>query len=162
MSRLGVIQYSNAEGGSGFIPNAYAPSHSTFDITQLSPVYDQDTAWLRQEDPGRFTYYPTWGQGIEAQPIDTSCGMGDLVLTRSDVVAPMPSITDTARGCSGSFTDPCSAGGAVASAAASIASWADDNPGWALALAVAAAVLIFGGNGNKNGTAATKKRRVGK
>ena len=45
--RLGVIQYSNPEGGSGFIANPSLPWMSGFDITQESPVYDQETAWLR-------------------------------------------------------------------------------------------------------------------
>ena len=93
--RLGVIQYSNPEGGSGFIANPSLPWMSGFDITQESPVYDQETAWLRDSAQGSYTYYPQYPTPSPAPiPYNTTCGgvngIGDLVLRRSDVVAPLP------------------------------------------------------------------------
>ena len=62
MSRgMGVVKYCTAEGGSGYVPNAYLPWLSSFDITQQAPVYDQNTAWMREESPGRYTNYSRFG-----------------------------------------------------------------------------------------------------
>ncbi len=86
------------------------------------------------------------GNSVDAngQPIPTPTGcsglgaVGDtLVLLRSDVVAPMPSITTTARtGCTRPITDLCPSG---------IASFVQSNPWLALAFAIAAGALLFGG-----------------
>jgi hypothetical protein len=66
---LGVIEYCTEEGGSGFITNATAPSQSTFDITQLSPVFDQEMGWLRNDNhPTGFTYYPDFEVPPALQP----------------------------------------------------------------------------------------------
>jgi hypothetical protein len=134
---VGVIQYCNAEGGSGFITNPALPWLSKFDITQLSPVYDQNVGWLRNDPkPGAFTYYPQFDEpGGLPTPTDTSCGIGDLVLLRSDVVAPMPSITSTARqGCETVSTCP-----------SGIAGWIENNPWLAVGIAVLGGMLLFGG-----------------
>lgn len=58
---LGVVQYCTQEGGSGFIANPSLPWLSSFDITQMAPVYDQTTAWLRDSKPGTYTNYPNFG-----------------------------------------------------------------------------------------------------
>ena len=58
---VGVINYCTQEGGSGYITDAAAPWLSTFDITQESPVFDQTTAWLRDSQPGSFTFYQRFG-----------------------------------------------------------------------------------------------------
>ncbi len=152
---LGVVRYCTKEGGSGFIANSALPWLSTFDITQQAPVYDQETAWLRTSRPGTYTnysrfgppysidggirppYYPSAHDDNSGQPVpfDTSCGMGDLILRRSDVVAQLPSITGTARaGCDP--INPCET---------EIESWIKDNPWLAAGLAAGAAILLFGG-----------------
>jgi hypothetical protein len=58
---MGVVQYCTAEGGSGFIANPSLPWLSSFNITQQSPVYDQETAWLRDSPPGTYTNYSRFG-----------------------------------------------------------------------------------------------------
>jgi hypothetical protein len=232
---LGVVRYCTPAGGSGFIANSALPWLSSFNITQQAPVYDQETAWLRDAKPGSFTNYSRFGPpysvdgGVlppyfdppltpqtdsNGQPIPTptSCGMGAVepdvfearysrpepdratclqiqcgaitqdqagmqliidcanagfagarscldpacspwrdsmpgwcgfssgpapVLLRSDVVAPMPSITSTARsGCTRSITDVCPSG---------LASFVESNPWLALGLAVVAGAMLFGG-----------------
>ncbi len=152
---LGVVKYCTPQGGSGFIANPSLPWLSSFDITQLAPVYDQDMGWLRNSQPGTFTNYPRFGPPYSADggalppfqpgsafddsppPYDTSCtGMGDLILRRADVVAPLPSITGTARsGCPVS-ADPCASG---------LESWIRGNPMLAAGLALAGAFLLAGG-----------------
>lgn len=152
---MGVVRYCTPEGGSGFIANPALPWLSTFDITQQSPVYDQETAWLRTSRPGTFTNYARFGApysqdgGVLAPftdhplyddsgapvPYETGCGMGDLVLLRSDVVAPMPSITSTAReGCQ-----------LVSNCPASLGSWIQNNPWLAAGIAVVGGFILFGG-----------------
>lgn len=100
MRGLAAVPYCTPEGGSGYIPDAYAPTLSTFVITQDSPVYDQTTGWLRQQWPGTFTNYPDFiPAGFPPVP-ERACGVGDLYLRRDDVVAPMPSMTGmAAEGC---------------------------------------------------------------
>lgn len=62
MSRgMGVVEYCTPEGGSGFIANASLPWLSSFNITQQAPVYDQETAWLRNSLPGSYTNYSRFG-----------------------------------------------------------------------------------------------------
>lgn len=92
MSGLGVVKYCTDEGGSGYVSNPSLPWLSTFDITQMVPVYDQTTAWLRDQAPGSYTNYPRFGPPFSndggvlppyadggSQPIPqavTGCGMG--------------------------------------------------------------------------------------
>jgi hypothetical protein len=150
---VGVIQYANAEGGSGFITNPALPWLSKYNVTQLAPVWDQDIGWLRNNSkPGAFTYYPWFDEGT-ALPVETSggCGMGDLVLTRDDVVAPMPSITDTARAdCKQVGDAPPPVAESVATTVAAVGSWMEDNPWLAALLALTAAALLFS-NGDSGG-----------
>lgn len=156
MSRgLGVVKYCTPEGGSGYIANASLPWLSSFNITQQAPVYDQTTAWLRNSKPGSYTNYSRFGPpysldggvlppyaggpelGDDGQPIpyETGCGMGDLVLLRSDVVAPMPSITSTARaGCV-----------EVKNCPNDLVSWVQSNPWLAAGLALVGGFVLFGG-----------------
>jgi len=155
MRGLGVVKYCTPEGGSGYIANPALPWLSSFDITQQSPVYDQTTAWLRDSRPGSFTNYSRFGPpysmdggvlppyrggfdpGPDAgpDPVQTSCGMGDWTLLRSDVVAPMPSITSTARtGCQ-----------QVSGCPSPIAAWIENNPWLAVGLAAVGGYLLFGG-----------------
>ncbi len=179
MRGMGVVKYCTPEGGSGFIANPSLPWLSSFNITQQAPVYDQETAWLRNSAPGSYTNYSRFGppysvdggvlppyfdppiaagtnangNPIDANgqpiPVPTSCGMGaildgangpSLVLLRSDVVAPMPSITSTAR-------SECTA--PVSTCPSAVASWVNSNPWLALGLAVLAGALLFGDNGGK-------------
>lgn len=153
MSRgLGVVRYCTAEGGSGYIPDSQLPWQSSFEFQQMVPVWDQEPAWLRNSAPGSFTNYPRFGPpialdggtqppfdgfppGSDPVPYQTGCGMGDLVLLRSDVVAAMPSITDTARaGCVEVSNCPAGLGG-----------WIQSNPLLAAGLALAGGYLFFGG-----------------
>jgi len=156
MSRgLGVVKYCTPEGGSGYIANGSLPWLSHFNITQQSPVYDQETAWLRNSLPGSYTNYARFGppysidggvlppymdggsgDGFDGPvPVETSCGMGDLTLLRSDVVAPMPSITSAARqGCV-----------EVSNCPGGIASWISSNPWLAAGLALVGGFVLFGG-----------------
>jgi hypothetical protein len=164
MRGMGVVRYGTPQGGSGFIANASLPWLSSFNVTQQAPVYDQETAWLRNSAPGSYTnysrfgppysvdggvlppYYPPVDASGQPLPSPTNCGMGaildgangpSLVLLRSDVVAPMPSITTTARtGCSQSLADTCPS---------AVASWVQSNPWIALALAVGLGAVLFGG-----------------
>jgi hypothetical protein len=92
MSGLGVVAYCTPEGGSGYISNPSLPWLSSFDITQMAPVYDQTTAWLRDQQPGTYTNYPRFGppysvdggvlppyDGAAGEPVPSSvtgCGMG--------------------------------------------------------------------------------------
>jgi hypothetical protein len=139
MRGLAALEYCTDEGGSGFISDATVPTMSTFDITQLSPVYDQEMGWLRNTTrPGAYTVYPDYYPAGEApELVRTGCsGIGDLVLRRADVVAPLPSITGAARSNCEPVTNLC--GGDVGS-------WIEDNP-WLAALIVAiGAVALFGG-----------------
>ena len=157
MSRgLGVVKYCTPEGGSGYIANSVLPWLSSFDITQQSPNYTQGPGWLRDTRPGSFTYYHRFGppysidggvlppyrndgfDGAGPEPVETGCGMGDLTLLRSDVVAPMPSITSTARtGCV-----------PVTNCPEGIAGWVQSNP-WLAALLAMGAVLVIGMGGRK-------------
>jgi hypothetical protein len=172
---LGVVKYCTPQGGSGFIANPSLPWLSSFNITQQAPVYDQETAWLRNSPPGSYTNYSRFGppysvdggvlppyfdppiaagtdssgNPVDANgqpiPVPTSCGMGaildgangpSLILLRSDVVAPMPSITTTARtGCQQSLADTCPS---------AVASWVQSNPWITLALAVGLGAILFG------------------
>jgi hypothetical protein len=156
---LGVVRYYTPEGGEGYIANSSLPWLSSYNVTQQAPVYDQETAWLRNSQPGSFTNYsrfgapysldggvlPPYADGFdEPVPYDTSSGMGDLVLLRQDVVAPMPSITSTARsgcsqasGSSESFLDALSSG--------DIGSWMQGNPWLVAAIAAGVTFLLFGG-----------------
>jgi hypothetical protein len=153
MSRgLGVVRYCTPEGGSGYITNPALPWLSSYNITHDAPVYDQETAWMREGQPGSFTNYSRFGppysidggvlppfygvpESDGPEPYDTSCGMGDLVLLRSDVVAPMPSITSTARqGCK-----------EVVSCPNDIVSWISSNPWLAAGLALVGGFVLFGG-----------------
>ena len=226
MRGMGVVKYCTPEGGSGYVANPALPWLSSFDITQMAPVYDQTTAWLRDSQPGTFTNYPRFGPPYSNDggvlppytddyyapvPTQVNCGMGAVdpgqfeaqygrpepdastceqiqcgaisqtqagmqlimdcanagysgarscsdplcspwtsripgcasgapsvqpVLLRSDVVAPMPSITTTARS---SCTQP------VTNCPSAAASWIENNPWLALGLALAAGALIFGG-----------------
>jgi hypothetical protein len=229
MRGMGVVKYCTPAGGSGFIANAALPWLSSFNITQQAPVYDQETAWLRDSKPDSYTNYSRFGPPysmdggvlppyfdpplINAPGVDTNgqplptpvgCGMGAVapdvfearysrpepdratclriqcggisqdqagmqliqdcanagyagvrscmdpacspwcassgpapVLLRSDVVAPMPSITSTARsGCKQSAADTCPS---------ALTSWVESNPWVALGLAIAAGAVLFGG-----------------
>jgi hypothetical protein len=230
MRGMGVVKYCTPEGGSGYIANPSLPWLSSFNITQQAPVYDQETAWLRNSPPGSYTNYSRFGppysvdggvlppyfdppmvdqngNAVDANgqpiPTPTGCGMGAvapdvflarysrpepdratclqiqcggisqaqagmqliqdcanagyagvrscmdpacspwcssgpaLVLLRSDVVAPMPSITSTARsGCKQSIADTCPS---------ALSSWVQSNPWIALGLAVVAGAVLFGG-----------------
>lgn len=225
MSRgLGVVQYCTPEGGSGFIANPALPWLSSFEMSQMSPVYDQGPGWLRDTRPGTFTNYPRFGAPYSMDggtlppfardsrgmpvPVSTGCGMGavnpdvyearygraepdestclqiqcgaipqseagmqliadcanagwagarscsdpacgpwvnqipacqgaqNLVLLRSDVVAPMPSITSVARSGCKQQIDTCPS---------ALASWVQSNPWLALGLAVIASAALFGG-----------------
>lgn len=113
------MYYCTPEGGSGFITDSTAPGLPTFDMSQLSPVYDQPTGWLRQTRPGTFTNYPRFGPpisedggtqppyvpgGYDPPPARVGGGIfggGEYTLRRGDVVAPMPSIVEAAavQGC---------------------------------------------------------------
>ena len=90
---LGVVRYCTPEGGSGFVDNPALPWLSTFDITQMAPVYDQTPGWLRDSKPGTYTNYPRFGppysvdggvlspyyldSGGQPVPVSTAgCGMG--------------------------------------------------------------------------------------
>ena len=94
---MGVVQYCTPEGGSGFIANSALPWLSSFVITQQAPVYDQETAWLRDSQPGSYTnysrfgppysadggvlppYYPDESGYAQPTPVSvTPCGMGAL------------------------------------------------------------------------------------
>jgi len=149
---LGVVRYYTPEGGEGFITNSSLPWLSTFDLHQMSPVYDQETQWLRDSKPGSFSNYPWFGPpysmdggtlppyadgGFDGPaPVETSCGMGDLTLLRSDVVAPMPSITSAARsGCVPVSNCPT----------IDIASWVQENPWLAAGIALVGGFVLFGG-----------------
>lgn len=161
-SGMGVIKYCTPEGGSGFIANPGLPWLSSFDITQQSPVYDQTEGWLRDKQPaGNYTYYqrfgppysvdggvlpPFAGGGVALDddqpapfPTDASdCGgLGDLVLRRSDVVAPLPSITGTARSGCMVPVNPCDP--------ANVAEWVSLHPCLAAGIALLAGVAILGG-----------------
>jgi hypothetical protein len=229
---MGVVQYCTPEGGSGFIANPSLPWLSSFDITQMAPVYDQETAWLRNSEPGSYTNYPRFGPpysvdggvlppygedpleyGQQPVPVQVGCsGLGAVdpdqfeaqygrpeppestclqiqcgaipqsvagmqliqdcanagwsgarscsdpacspwvtqipgcgapapgtpapVLLRSQVVAPMPSITTTART---SCTQP------VSGCPGEATSWIEANPWLAVGLAVGIGALLFGG-----------------
>jgi hypothetical protein len=229
MRGMGVVKYCTPEGGSGYIANPSLPWLSSFNITQQAPVYDQETAWLRNSPPGSYTNYSRFGPpysvdgGVlppyfdppmvdqNGNPVDangqpiptpTGCGMGAVapdvfearynrpepdratclqiqcggisqdqagmqliqdcanagyagvrscmdpacspwcssgpapVLLRSDVVAPMPSITSTARsGCKAVVSD-CPSG---------LSSFIESNPWLAIGLAVVAGAVLFGG-----------------
>ncbi len=151
---LGAVAYSTPESGDGFIANSQLPWLSTFDWYQLNPVYDQTTEWMRNDKPGSYTgNYPRFGPpysmdggtqppfagGAAANaspvPYDTSCGMGDLTLLREDVVAPMPSITTTAR--SGCIAAP--------QCPSALTSWVEQNPWLAVALGALGGYILFGG-----------------
>jgi hypothetical protein len=156
MSRgLGVVRYCTPEGGSGYIANGSLPWLSSFNITQQAPVYDQETAWLRNSQPGSYTNYARFGPpysidgGVlppymdapipggpgDPEPFQTSCGMGDLTLLRSDVVAPMPSITSAARaGCT-----------QVSNCPGDLGTWISSNPWLAAGLALVGGFVLFGG-----------------
>jgi hypothetical protein len=138
MRGLAAFEYCTPEGGSGFISDATVPTMSTFDITQLSPVYDQEMGWLRNTTrPGAFTYYPDYYPAEFPPPTSTGCsGIGDLVLTRADVVAPMPSIAGAARSGCQRIANPC---------AGEFGSWVEDNPWLAALILVVGAVALFGG-----------------
>jgi hypothetical protein len=217
MSGMGVVRYCTSEGGSGYITNPALPWLSSYNITHDAPVYDQETAWMRESRPGSFTNYSRFGApysadgGVlppyreptahdEPSPVqvggcggmgglgddfDSTClqiqcgaisqsqaGMdtimacaraghvgvrscfdpacapwcakhpstaGSPVLLRSDVVAPMPSITSTAReGCEKVVQSGC--GGL-----AGVADWIESNPWLAAGLAVVGGYLLFGG-----------------
>lgn len=175
MSRLGAVYYSTPEGGSGYIANPALPWLSSFNITQQAPVYDQETAWLRTSQPGTFTNYSRFGApysvdgGIQPPyyglsaiddpvPYDTSCaGMaglgadGDLILRRADVVAPLPSITGTARsGCS-EPVDPCETAveTVINNIAASVGITPANAPWLALVVVAGALLLLAPGKGSK-------------
>lgn len=157
MSRgLGVVKYCTPEGGSGYITNASLPWLSTFDWYQLNPVYDQETQWMRDLAPGSFSNYPRFGPpysldggtlppyaGVisadDPVPVETECGMGDLTLLRSQVVAPMPSITSTARtGCQ--IESPCPNG---------LETWVQSNPWLAAGIALAVGYVLFSNGGRR-------------
>lgn len=151
---LGVVRYCTAEGGSGYIANSALPWLSEFNITHQSPVFDQETAWLRTSRPGTYTNYsrfgapysmdggvlpPYWPDSVSddgPEPYNTDCGMGDLILRRSDVVAPLPSIVGTARSGCDAPVNLCGS---------EFESWIKDNPWLAAGLAAGAAILLFGG-----------------
>jgi hypothetical protein len=156
---MGVVKYCTPAGGSGYITNPALPWLSTFNITHQSPVYDQDMGWMRESQPGSFTYYNRFGPPYSAdggvlppyrggaamddgpEPYDTSCqqgggGMGDLILRRADVVAPLPSMSGTARAGCDVPVNPCDSG---------LMNWAQENPLLAAGLAVAGAFVLFGG-----------------
>ncbi len=162
MRGMGVVKYCTAAGGSGYITNPSLPWLSTFNITQQSPVYDQNIGWMREGQPGAFTYVQRFGPPYSAdggvlppysgggaalnddgpEPYDTSCqqgggGMGDLILRRGDVVAALPSMSGTARSGCDVPVNLCTSG---------LASWARENPLLAAGLALAGAFVLFGGN----------------
>ena len=147
-----ALRYCTRAGGSGFFSSATVPTMSNFDVTRLSPVYDQDPGWLRNSNKSdRVTFYPefwpSWNDNPDSgsnrapfpKPARTSCGvsgLGDVVLTRDQVVAPMPSITETARkGCQG-FLDPCVTG---------FESWIREHPFLAAGIALFGVAALFGG-----------------
>lgn len=153
---LGVTRYCTPESGSGFVVNSQLPWLSTFDWYQLNPVYDQTTEWMRNQKPGSYTgNFPRFGppysldggtqppfasEPMDANdlpvPIETECGMGDLTLLRSQVVAPMPSITSTARyGCI--QENPCAGQG--------VSGWVEENPWLAAAIALGVGYVLFSG-----------------
>jgi hypothetical protein len=138
---LRALEYCTDEGGSGFISDATVPTMSTFDITQLSPVYDQETAWLRNTTrPGAFTVYPDFYPASEPRPSRAGCsglGAAQFVLRRSDVVAPLPSISDTARDLCDQPVDPC---------AGELGGFIEEHPWIAALIVVVGAVALFGGN----------------
>ncbi len=75
--------------------------------------------------------------GDGPEPFDTSCqGMGDLILRRADVVAPLPSISGAARSGCDVPVNPCASG---------LENWAMTNPLLAAGLALAGAFILFGG-----------------
>lgn len=91
MGGMGVVKYCTPEGGSGYVANPSLPWLSSFNITQMAPVYDQTTAWLRDSQPGTFTNYPRFGPPYSNDggvlppytddyyapaPTQVSCGMG--------------------------------------------------------------------------------------
>jgi len=150
---LGVVAYCTPEGGSGYVTNSNLPWLSDFDWQQMVPKWDQTTEWMRNSKPGTFSNYPRWGPpysldggtlppyaggpaaNASPTPYDTSCGMGDLVLLREDVIAPMPSITNTAR--TGCFVQP--------QCPSALAGWIQNNPWLAVGLAAVGGYLLFGG-----------------
>ena len=148
---LGVVAYCTPEGGSGYAVDSQLPWLSTFDWQQMVPAWDQETAWMRDSAPGTYSNYPRFGppysfdggtlppyagggSNLEPTPYNTSCGIGDLVLLREDVVAPMPSITTTAR--SGCIAAPSCSG--------DIGSWISSNPWLAAGIGLVGALLLFG------------------
>jgi len=139
MRGIAALEYCTREGGSGFISDATVPTMSTFDITQLSPVYDQEMGWLRNTTrPGGYTVYPDYYPGGEAPtPQPSGCsGLGDMVLTRGDVVAPLPSITGAARAGCEEVANICGS---------DVGSWIEDNPWLAALILLVGAVALFGG-----------------
>lgn len=176
---MGVVAYDTPEGGSGFIANSSLPWLSSFNITQQAPVYDQDMAWLRNQRPGSYTNYSRFGDpysldGGVLPPYadDGLAGLGDTtdVLLRSDVVAPMPSITSTSReGCipvsnvptvdtpiwlepgppAGVDVSDSGIDSTIQTVEATTQDWVEQHPWLALLIAVAAGALLFGGDGSK-------------
>ncbi len=160
---LGVIKYCTPAGGSGYITNPSLPWLSSFNITQQSPVYDQNVGWMREGQPGAFTYVQRFGPPYSAdggvlppysggaamnddgpEPYDTSCqqgggGMGDLILRRADVVAPMPSMSGTARSGCDVPVNLCESG---------FLAMVNRNPLAFAGLALVGAFVLFGG-GNR-------------
>lgn len=153
MRGLAAMRYCTPEGGSGFIPSSQVPTLSTFDITQESPVYDQTTAWLRDQDPGTYTNYQDFSNpalpagvlngagpgpsdaGYYPSPSASCAGIGDLYLRRADVLAPLPSIVQTANGGCGAVLPSCPN---------EVTNWIANNPLLAAALAFGGAWLLFG------------------
>jgi hypothetical protein len=135
MSGIGAMFYCTPEGGSGYIPSSQVPTLSTFGVWQDAPVYDQTTAWLRDQAPGSFTDYPIL-DGPMPSAVEATCGgMGDLFLRRSDVVAPLPSMVES------SLTAGC--GAVLPTCPNDVTSWISANPILTAALAVAGAWFLF-------------------
>ena len=161
---IGVVKYCTPEGGSGYIANPALPWLSSYVVTQQAPVYDQTTAWLRDSEPGTYTNYSRFGPPYSVDggvlppyeggaqplpaPVNVGCGMSGLgacngdrlasVLLRSDVVAPMPNINDTARANCGQPVSNCPSG---------VAGWIENNPWLAVGAALVLGAFLLGKGG---------------
>jgi hypothetical protein len=159
---LGVVRYCTSEGGSGYIANSALPWLSSFQVGGCSGMGglgdDFDSTCLQiqcgaisQSQAGMDTIMACARAGHVGvrSCLDPLCApwcakhpseAGSPVLLRSDVVAPMPSITSSAReGCEKVVQSGCGSG--------DLGGWIESNPWLAAGLALAAGYVLFGGRG---------------
>jgi hypothetical protein len=129
-----AMRYCTPEGGSGYIPSSQVPTLSTFSMAQDAPVFDQSTAWLRDQRPSSYTNYSF----MDLPPVNPG-GPDPLFLRRADVVAPMPSMTENSLAANGG------AGCEMPQFCASdVTTWIQNNPLLAAGLALVGAWALFG------------------